>query len=124
MDAFDKEVVFFSDKEVESDNKEWYEHPACKGVFLKDLVTGEDTGGEFSYHLVRVLRNCEVSDHDHEDQWEWNRIIDGSGVFLIGDKEVVISPGQTYATPPGVHHTVSAYDEDLSLLAMFVPALA
>jgi len=122
-DMFDKGIVFFSDIEIESDKKEWYEHPACKGVFLKDLVTGEDTGGEFSYHLVRVEKNSEVMDHDHETQWEFNRIIGGKGVFLIGDKEVVIAPGQTFVTPPGIHHTVSAYDDELSLLAVFVPAL-
>lgn len=122
-DIFDEDIVFFSDLEIESSKKPWYQHPECKGVFLKDLVSGKDTSGRFSYHLVKVWKNCEVSDHSHDTRWEWNRIIGGSGVFILGDKEVGIKPGQTFVTPPGIHHTVGAYDEDLSLLALFIPAL-
>jgi quercetin dioxygenase-like cupin family protein len=62
-------------------------------------------------------------DHNHDTQWEWNRIIGGKGVFLLGDREIVLEHGQTFATPPGIHHTVSAHNEDLWLLAVFVPAL-
>ncbi len=122
-DAFDKGAVFLPDREIESAKEPWYQHPEWKGVFLKDLVTGKDTGGAFSYHLVRVWKNCEVMDHDHETQWEWNCILSGKGVFLLEDKEVSLVPGQTFVTPPGVHHTVSAHHEDLLLLAVFVPAL-
>ena len=105
--------------------KPWYSHPAWNGVFLKDLVTAKETGGAFSYHLVRVSRNCEVADHDHETQWEWNVVLAGTGSFLLDGREVpVVGPGQTFVTPPRTHHTVSAGSDELSLLALFVPALA
>ncbi|MFA5330779.1 MAG: cupin domain-containing protein [Methanoregula sp.] len=120
---FEQGAVIFPDREVEAADRRWYEHPASKGVFLKDLVTGKETGGKFSYHLVRVDKTCEVADHDHETQWEYNMILSGTGTFLLGDKEVAIKPGQSFATPPKNHHTVSAGNEELSLLAIFVPAL-
>ncbi|RXE56393.1 cupin [Methanoculleus taiwanensis] len=123
LDIFDQGVVFLPDLEIMSAEKPWYPHPEWKGVFLKDLVTGKETGGAFSYHLVRVWKNHEVMDHNHETQWEWNRIIDGTGVFLFEDKEIPLADGQTFVTPPGVRHAVSAHHEDLSLLAVFVPAL-
>jgi hypothetical protein len=47
----------------------------------------------------------------------------GTGVFVIGDREVTIAPCQTFVTPPEIHHTVSAGCEDLLLPAIFAPAL-
>jgi mannose-6-phosphate isomerase-like protein (cupin superfamily) len=123
MDIFDPEVVFLPEQEIETAKKPWYPHPEWRGVFLKDLVTGKETGGMFSYHLVRIWEDSKVMDHNHETQWEWNRIIDGEGVFLFGDREVLLACGQTFITPPGIHHSVNAHSGDLSLLAVFVPAL-
>ena len=120
---FEQGAVLFPDFDTDAAEKPWCPHPAYKGVFLKDIVTGKETGGKFSYHLVKVSKDREVMDHDHKTQWEWNLIISGNGVFVIGDKEVTIAPGQTYVTPPGIHHIVSAGEEDLMLLAIFVPAL-
>jgi quercetin dioxygenase-like cupin family protein len=123
QNIFDQGVVFLPDLEIESAKRLWYPHPEWRGVFLKDLVTGKETGGMFSYHLVRVWKDCEVMDHDHETQWEWNRIIDGQGVFFFEDREISLAHGQTFVTPPGVRHAVSAHNGDLSLLAVFIPAL-
>lgn len=122
-EIFEQGAVFFPGSETEANARPWYPHPAMKGVFLKDLVTAKESGGKFSYHLVRVWKDCEVIDHNHETQWEWNLVISGKGVFIIGDKEVTITPGQTFVTPPKNNHTVSAGHQDLSLLALFVPAL-
>jgi quercetin dioxygenase-like cupin family protein len=121
--AADKEIVFIPGKEIESSEKEWYKHPACKGVYLKDLLTGKDTGGKFSYHLVRIEKNCEIPSHDHKTEWELNRLISGKGAFIFTDKEIMLAPGQTFATPPGISHAVSSYDNEVLLLAMFLPAL-
>ncbi len=52
-------------------------------------------------------------------------VLAGTGSFLIDGKEVPVArPGQTFVTPPRTHHTVSAGSDELSLLALFVPALA
>ena len=124
-EAFELGALVFPGLEIRAMETPWYAHPAWNEVFLKDLVKGDETDGAFSCHLVRVEPNCEVADHAHELQWEWNAILAGTGSFLIAGQEVpVVGPGQIFVTPPRVHHTVSAGTAELSLLAIFVPALA
>jgi quercetin dioxygenase-like cupin family protein len=123
-EIFEQEAVILPNYETEANGKPWYPHPAMEGVFLKDLVTGKETGGAFSYHLVRVWKDHEVLDHNHDTQWEWNLVISGKGTFVFGNKEVPVAPGRTFVTPPKIHHAVIAGSGDISLLALFVPALA
>ncbi len=122
-DLFEQGTVLLPDLEVRAADTPWYAPPTWRGVFLKDLVTGKETGGAFSYHLMRVERNCEIPDHDHETQWSWNVILAGTGSFILGDRQVPVEVGQTLITPPRVHHAVSAGDADIVLLAIFAPAL-
>jgi quercetin dioxygenase-like cupin family protein len=122
-DESEQEIVHFPNFRVDTQDTPWYQHPEWDGVFLKDLIGGKDTGGAFSYHLVQVWKDCRILDHDHATQWEWNRVISGKGVFTFGDAEIPFVPGQTFVTPPGVRHGVRVYHSDLTLLAMFVPAL-
>ena len=96
-------------------------NPAWTGVTLADLASGVDTKEAFSSHLVRVQGGCEVSSHLHENQWEWNVILDGHGRILLDGREVPFKPGDTFTTPPGVRHAVVADKEDVALLAVFVP---
>lgn len=121
---FEEARILFPDRDIRTAERDWYPNSAWDGVFLKDLVTGKETGGAFSYHLVRIRPHCEVPDHDHETQWEWNVVLGGRGSFLIGGKKVSVEVGQTFVTPPGDRHTVCADSEELTLLALFVPALA
>lgn len=123
VDLFDEAKVIYPEKEVNAKDAIWYQHPDFKGVFLKDLVQGKDTGGRFSCHVVRIEKGCEVGSHSHNGQWEFNEAIEGDGVFIIGDREVRFSPGYSFATPPGVSHTVIAEGTDVYILAKFIPAL-
>jgi quercetin dioxygenase-like cupin family protein len=116
-------VAFFPGSPAGTAGQPWHPHPVWKGVFLKDVVTGKATDGKFSYHLVRIETGCTVGNHDHETQWEWNMIVSGNGKFLIGNSDITIAPGQTYVAPPKIPHTVSAGDQGLLFLAIFVPAL-
>ena len=120
---FEDGTVLLPDLEVRAAEKLWYAPPSWQGVFLKDLVTGNETAGAFSYHLMRVERTCEIPDHAHETQWSWNVVLAGTGLFVLGGREVPVEVGQTFITPPHVHHAVSAGDDELSLLAIFAPAL-
>lgn len=120
---FEQGAVLFPDLEVRGAERPWYAPPAWTGVFLKDLVTGKETGGVFSYHLMRVERNREIPDHAHETQWSWNVILGGTGSFILGERQVLVEVGQTFVTPPRIHHAVSAGDTGIMLLAIFVPAL-
>ncbi len=45
------------------DALEWKKHPAFDGVELKHLATGEQTGGAFSFHLVRIAPGKAIGLH-------------------------------------------------------------
>ncbi len=46
-------------------NIPWSKHPTFDGVELKHIVTAEETGGQFSYHLVRIAPNKSIKNHIH-----------------------------------------------------------
>ncbi len=121
--VFENAPIIFPDSATDTDAKPWYSPPGWNGVFLKDLMSEKDTAGKFSYHMVKIQEQCEVPHHDHDVQWEWNVILKGNGSFRLGAQNIPITTGQTFATPPGVSHTVQAGTQELVLLAMFVPAL-
>jgi Mannose-6-phosphate isomerase len=121
--CFETGTVIFPDYTTDAADRPWRASPVSDGVFLKDLATARETGGKFSYHLVRIRKGCAVANHDHAIPWEWNMILRGSGTIVLGEKEIPVTAGQSCATPPGVPHAVIAGDEDLLLVALFVPAL-
>jgi quercetin dioxygenase-like cupin family protein len=123
VELFAMGKIVIPEKAVDAAKLPWYEHPGFKGVFLKDLVTAEDTKGAFSCHIVKVTMGCEVGEHYHNAEWEFNEVLEGSGSFIINGKKFACKAGFSYATPPGVTHSVSAPGEDIYLLAKFVPAL-
>lgn len=120
---FNEAKIIYPEKEIDAKDATWYEHPDFKGVFLKDLVPGKDTGGQFSCHIVKIEKGYEVGNHSHNVQWEFNEAIDGNGIFILGDKEILFNAGYSFVTPPGVEHTVIAEGNDLYILAKFIPAL-
>ena len=115
--------VIYLEKEVEVKDLVWNLHPTFKGVSLKHLIKGEGTNGKFSCHLVKVESGCEIGEHIHQDKWELHEIIDGMGKGILADKEVCYELGVCTVIPEGVKHKVVAGDEDLYLLAKFIPAL-
>jgi mannose-6-phosphate isomerase-like protein (cupin superfamily) len=123
VELFADSRIVYPGKEIDAAKLPWYEHPAFKGVFLKDLVTGADTKGTFSCHVVLVKKGFEVGMHDHKAEWEFNEVIKGAGYMVIDGKKVACRPGFSYVTPPGIAHDVSAPEQEVVLLAKFVPAL-
>lgn len=101
----------------------WDEHPVFAGVALKHLVTGQQTEGKFSSHLVRVAAGCEIGNHIHKGKWELHEVIKGNGRCRIESKEVEYINGITAIIPADLPHSVKAGNEDLYILAKFVPAL-
>lgn len=57
----------------------WSKHPTFDGVELKHLLTANDTGGIFSFHLVRIAPNKSIKNHIHETQVETHEVVSGSG---------------------------------------------
>ena len=71
----DEGRIICLEKETDAKNPDWNEHRAFKGVFLKHLVKGEDTGGKFSCHPVKVESGCEIGEHVHADKWELGEFV-------------------------------------------------
>lgn len=38
----------------------WSKHPTFEGVELKAIITSENTGGQFSYHLVKIAPDKKI----------------------------------------------------------------
>lgn len=101
----------------------WNAHPSFKGVALKHLVTAKESGGRFSYHLVKIEPGCEIGLHVHETQLESHEVIEGQGTALNNGEEVVYSPGIISIFEPNTSHKVSAGADGLRLFAKFFPPL-
>ena len=60
----------------------WSKHPTFEGVELKHILTAKETGGAYSFHLVRIAPNKAILDHIHDPQLETHEVIAGNGVCV------------------------------------------
>lgn len=104
-------------------NIPWKEHPTFTGVELKHILISEDTGGSYSYHLVRIAPNCSIKEHIHETQLETHEVIAGNGVCINDGATILYEPGTISVFPANVPHEVNAGENGLYLFAKFMPAL-
>jgi quercetin dioxygenase-like cupin family protein len=110
-------------KEIDLQTIAWQAHPAFKGVNMKHLIMGKETGGRFSCHLVKVDPGCALEEHAHADQWELHTILDGEGHCQLGLKSTQYLPGHMAIIPQEAKHRVEAGIKGLVLMAQFFPAL-
>lgn len=101
----------------------WSKHPAFEGVELKHIITSEQTGGQFSYHLVRIAPNKAIGNHIHETQLETHEVIAGTGSCVNNEVKLLYEPGVISILPMGIPHEVTAGSDGLYLFAKFIPAL-
>jgi mannose-6-phosphate isomerase-like protein (cupin superfamily) len=123
LSVFNEGEIFFRERKINAKDLEWNSHASFTGVYLKHLVKGVSTDGKFSSHIVRVNAGFEIGDHMHEDKWEMHEVISGSGKCIIDGKEIDYRPGISTVVPEGITHRVMAGNEDLYILAKFVPSL-
>lgn len=102
---------------------EFIPHQTFKGVALKHLVTGAQTGGALSCHLVRVEPFCALALHKHAANLEIHEVLTGSGQCLLDHNVTTYRPGTVSIIPQNINHEVSAGAEGLYILATFAPAL-
>lgn len=115
--------LLLPDTTVSFDSIPWSKHPTFEGVELKHIITSEKTGGQFSFHLVRIAPNKKIGNHIHEKQLETHEVISGAGVCVNDGVELPYEPGAISIFPVGVPHEVIAGDDGLYLFAKFMPAL-
>lgn len=102
---------------------EWSPHPVFPGVAMKHLVTGGDTGGTLSAHLVRIDPAREIGVHAHGENWETHQVLAGDGTCELEGETLQYQPGAAAVMPRSVTHRVIAGERTLLLLATFAPAL-
>jgi len=102
----------------------WTQHPVFEGVELKHIVTGQDTDGQFSYHLVRIAPNKSILNHIHEKQLETHEVIGGFGTCVNSGQTIPYQSGTLSIMPAGIEHAVIAGEDGLCLFAKFFPALS
>lgn len=101
----------------------WSKHPTFDGVELKHILTSKETGGTYSYHLVRIAPNCSIKEHIHETQLETHEIIEGQGICINDGISITYEPGVVSIMPAGIPHEITAGNTGLYLFAKFMPAL-
>ena len=102
---------------------EWIAHPKFKGVFMKDIVSGNDTNQKMSVHLVMIEPGCEIGEHIHKGKSELHEIVEGTGYALIHGKKVDYFPGMVSFIHEDILHSVKAGEQGLLLSATFTPSL-
>ena len=115
--------LLLPDTTVSFDSIPWSKHPTFEGVELKHIITSEKTGGQFSFHLVRIAPDKKIGNHIHEKQLETHEVISGAGVCVNDGVELPYEAGTISIFPVGVPHEVIAGDDGLYLFAKFMPAL-
>lgn len=123
FDAFNNGRLVIPKKTIMFAKIEWSKHPTFEGVELKHIVTGNDTEGQFSYHLVRVAPGKAIKNHIHETQLETHEVIAGFGTCINDGKKLKYEAGVISIIPAKIPHEVVAGEDGLYLFAKFMPAL-
>lgn len=122
FEAFNTGLLALPTKTVALENCDWKDHPKFEGVSLKCILSGEDTNGAFSFHLVRIAPNKQIDFHIHAEQVETHEVIAGSGYCINDGVKLDYAPGTLSIFPKAIEHKVVAGEEGLYLFAKFFPA--
>jgi len=123
FNEFDNGKLYIDNLEEYIKDKEWHPHSTFSGVFLKHLITGDDTEKKISCHLVKIEAGCEIGYHTHETQLELHEIVEGKGICQIDTQSIDYYPGVITKIDKKINHRVVAGENDLYLFAKFIPAL-
>lgn len=121
--AFEQGELALPGRRVAFMERDWQPHSQFAGVALKHLLAAADTGGAFSYHLVRVEPGCAIGEHSHATQQETHEVIAGAGICRNQDEDIAYRTGLVSLIAPGARHAVAAGEEGLLLFAKFIPPL-
>lgn len=123
FEAFERGALMLSHGSCEFDALPWHAHAVFEGVELKHIVTSQQSGGFFSYHLVRIAPEKRIGLHVHEAQLETHEVIAGSGICRNDGVEFAYEAGRVAIFPAGIEHEIQAGKNGLFLFAKFFPAL-
>ena len=116
-------TLFTENKEQKIGDLQWNPHATFNGVYLKHLITGEDTDNRLSCHIVKIEPGCVLDTHLHDGKIEIHEVVAGSGKMYLDGKEIDYTVGQICLIPANVSHKVVAGKDGIYILAKFTPAL-
>ena len=102
------ERIFLMDKQIDIDTLKWNPHPTFKGVYLRHLITGEESDGKLSCHIVKIDPGCVLDTHIHDGKIELHEVVDGSGMMYLDKQEFSYSTGRICLIPANTQHKVVA----------------
>lgn len=86
-------------------------------------LRGEHTGGAFSLVEETLLDSEGPPLHVHENEEETFYVLDGQGVFVVGETEQELRRGDLVVVPRGAPHTLAPRGADpLRMLVIVSPA--
>ena len=123
FNIFDNGRLALPGKTTDFNGLKWNAHPTFKGVSLKHIVTAQDTGGAFSYHLVKVEPGRKIGNHVHATQLETHEVIAGCGTCINDGAQIDYTSCTISIIHAATPHEVAAGNDGLYLFAKFMPAL-
>ncbi len=94
-----------------------------QGIF-RQLAEGISTrvfpGDQAMLSLVRCEANTVGSIHSHPEE-QWGVCLEGSGVRIQGDIEVIFKKGDFWRTPGGIEHGIRVGPNGATVLDIFAP---
>jgi mannose-6-phosphate isomerase-like protein (cupin superfamily) len=90
----------------------------------RDLELGDATKGAYHAQVIRArrARSGGTGHHKHDVDFQWVYVIKGWVSFDFKDVgHVKLEAGDCHYMPPGCHHELMAFSEDLELIEMYAP---
>ena len=117
---FEKGCLNIGTETKDTSSIPWNEHKKFSGVFLKDLISREETDGRLSCHLVRINPGCKIGLHTHSDSMELHEVISGNGACITERGNYLYEPGSMAMLACNEPHEVIAGETGLRLFAKFI----
>lgn len=121
---FDNGMLADSKKRIDLGSLEWNAHQQFAGVYLKNVVTADQTGGLFTCLLVRIEPGHAIGLHIHPSSVELHEVIKGDGVCHTEQGDIPYAPGTMAILPANAPHEVKAGGNGLFLFAKFITVKA
>ena len=119
FENFELGTLKLPNKEIKFDQIEWTKHPVFQGVELKHIITGNETDGQYSYHLVRIEPGKSIKNHVHEKQIETHEVIAGDGYCINNGKKLYYKSGTISIFDMNTPHEVTSGENGLYMFAKF-----
>ena len=96
---------------------------AVVGDVYRFMAVGDDTNGKYAFWEATVLPGGGPPPHIHSHEEEGFYVLDGEITFLIGEKQIVATPGTFANMPVGTPHSFkNESDKPVRMLIVVAPA--